>query len=933
MGRRGSSADWGDGRESQGSRSRRGGPSGGRARIGNSQITSALKEAQQLQQEGDLESAIQICEELLDTGVSRPDVHYFLGWLYQEADRWDEASSQFELLLDDPEYALSCYYALGQCARAMGNIEEAAQYFDEAVDRVNLDALAPEESSQLLQLCQEAAEAHRDMNDLEGAETIYSALLSFLRNQGWREQAAEVEQMMRETLGAAPPPPARRQRKGASGGPRPGGSGGMPQRGSARARGDADPMLGSQPIRSTGQLRALSGQMPAALSGMLPVPGGIGAIVGGAAASIPGQPVPGGGDQLAQLINHLNGVQGMRTSLNALPEPQRAQVAQAVREIENYIAHGLLTAAVEECLRVIEIAPQYLDVHLLLGEIYVRQGQMEQAIAKYAVLVESYLVNGRVDEAIATYRRILQLEPNNLNYRLKLIDLLSRQGRTDEVLAERLAAADSYLRMGYADRAIQEYEQALLAHPNNTQIRLGYATALMRAGRAAQAVGEYQRVLQVDPTNVRALAQWQIALATGVGAVPGMSAPGMGSSRVAALEVLTRLLRALRTDRFNSYTDLVREYVQAADQNPTNGDLRYALGQIHLNTGHHQEALTCFQQIGALPGLEVMAHYAAGQALLSAGDPVSAGGAARELEEASGLARRSPPDPAIWAARPRSDGEEHLAPEMEVSLLLARAYQLSGQAAQAQSTMQAIKNHPQNDEVYRVLAEVSARQGDTQAMLQEYAQLVRHYRGNRQVENAVTVLREMARLAPDDPAVHSELADIQIQRGLLEDGITELRQLADIYMRRGQLRDVAMVYQRVAEISWGVGNHDEALNLLRQAIQYATDDMSLRQQLVQYCLESNNPASIREATEQQTVIARFYFASRQTKEAVAALQQLIAMDRNHYEAYDLLGQTYYSVGEYEQAARVYRNLAKVDPNNAMARTRLAELQSVRSQMG
>ncbi len=195
----------------------------------------------------------------------------------------------------------------------------------------------------------------------------------------------------------------------------------------------------------------------------------------------------------------------------------------------------------------------------------------------------------------------------------------------------------------------------------------------------------------------------------------------------------------------------------------------------------------------------------------------------------------------------------------------------------------------------------------------------------------MTVLREMVRLAPDDPAVHSELADIQVQRGLLDDGVAELRQLADIYLRRGQLRDVAMVYQRLAEINWGVGHQEEALDLLRQAINYATDDMALRAQLVQYCLETHSPQSIHEATEQQTVIARYYFASRQTKEAVAALQQLIAMDQTHYEAYDLLGQTYYSVGEYEQAARVYRNLAKVDPNNQIARARLAELQSVRSQ--
>ena len=73
------------------------------------------------------------------------------------------------------------------------------------------------------------------------------------------------------------------------------------------------------------------------------------------------------------------------------------------------------TAAIEECMRVMEIAPQYLDVHLLLGEIYVRQGKIEQAIAKYAILVDTYLVDGRIDDAIATYRRILQLEPNNLH--------------------------------------------------------------------------------------------------------------------------------------------------------------------------------------------------------------------------------------------------------------------------------------------------------------------------------------------------------------------------------------------------------------------------------------------------------------------------------------------------------------------------------------
>ncbi len=507
--------------------------------------------------------------------------------------------------------------------------------------------------------------------------------------------------------------------------------------------------------------------------------------------------------------------------------------------------------------------------------------------------------------------------------------MLTQEGRSEEALTERMAAAEAYLRAGYADRAVQEFEQALIAWPNSVQVRLNYANALMRAGKAVQSVAEYQRVLQVDPGNVTALARWQIALASGVGVSPGMSAPGAGSGKVAELETLGRLLRALRAENFRSYDDIVREYVQALDTSTGNANLRYALGQVHLVAGRQQEALTALQQIATVPGMEALARYALGQAYLLSGDQINAGNAVRELEDAAGVVRRTPPEPAIWSARPRADNEERLSPEMEISTLLAHAYQLSGQVAQMQATLNSVSQHrARNDEVYTLIAEVSARRPDIPGQLQEYGQLARQFRANRQVENAVLVLREMERLAPEDPAVRSELADIQISRGLLDEGAGELRALADIYMRRAALPEAAQVYQRLAEIAWTSNSHEESLNLLRQAILYSADDMSLRHQFVQYCLEIGRNA---EAAEQQTVIARYYFANRQSREAVAALQQLIAMDKLNFEAYDLLGQTYYSVAEYEQAARVYRNLAKVDPTNQLARVRLQELASVRSQ--
>ncbi len=123
-----------------------------------------------------------------------------------------------------------------------------------------------------------------------------------------------------------------------------------------------------------------------------------------------------------------------------------------------------------------------------------------------------------------------------------------------------------------------------------------------------------------------------------------------------------------------------------------------------------------------------------------------------------------------------------------------------------------------------------------------------------------------------------------------------------------------------------MGNPEEALINLRRATELAPQSLELLREAVGFCLQLGRSS---EAAQYQVIIARHYFDTHQVKEAVAALQQLITIDRNNYEAYDLLGKTYQTVGEYEQASRVYRNLAKVNPDNVIARERLAALQELR----
>jgi tetratricopeptide (TPR) repeat protein len=585
-----------------------------RNRITASQVTGVLRQAQTFQTQGRYADAIDLCEQILANGFDRPDARYFLGWLYQEQRRWDEAIRQFQTLLNDPDYALSCYYALGQCYRAKGDMRTATQHFDEAVDRVNLDALTFEESDQLVQLCQEAAEAHRMLGEQEQALTVYNALLGFLRSRKWNDKVAQVEfmlkqlqntpppnrpmstplpemvqpalqpqpnttqvlppeqpAMMQQAPAVQPPPnmPAAPAALNAGGSPmaavpaqaqspvpttNSGSLGELPewltgilndadktelinkqaksaQPQATSASSQANDILTNQPtieqpvapvlttstswltdnVKPANNASATSSEKPPVVSEQptveqpdpvvdtpvapemslantsteqpvstkpavqdvpaqeqAPTPVQQEAPVQDqpvSASQVPSTKVSTG--KLEDLLNEIAGTdtkenvlqqvsESVLASTANLPENVRLQVVQSIKDIQRYIDHGLYTPATEECLRVIDLAPQYLDIHLVLCEIYIRQGKNDQAITKYAILIDTYMTNGRIDDAIATYRRILQLEPNNLTYRVRLINLLASQGYKEDLLRERSLAAESYLRLGYMDRAVTE---------------------------------------------------------------------------------------------------------------------------------------------------------------------------------------------------------------------------------------------------------------------------------------------------------------------------------------------------------------------------------------------------------------------------------------------------------------------------------------------
>jgi len=144
---------------------------------------------------------------------------------------------------------------------------------------------------------------------------------------------------------------------------------------------------------------------------------------------------------------------------------------------EKYIEQGLMLAAIDACLEVIRLNPDYLPIHLRLGEIYEREDHPEEALAKYQLLIETYMVRNEPRSAIDVYRRLIELSPDTINARLRLAELLKNDGRVVEAAEQLAVVASTYFRMGQTNKALEEYRRGLQWAPNSATLWPGAAQA------------------------------------------------------------------------------------------------------------------------------------------------------------------------------------------------------------------------------------------------------------------------------------------------------------------------------------------------------------------------------------------------------------------------------------------------------------------------
>ncbi len=150
-------------------------------------------------------------------------------------------------------------------------------------------------------------------------------------------------------------------------------------------------------------------------------------------------------------------------------QAQSSQVIEAMKTVNELARANFLRSAMDEAFHTLLYAPTYLPLHILIGELLIREGRTPDAITKFNTIANSYSVRGEGAQATAILKRVIQLSPMDLVSRSRLIDQLTARGEVDQAIGEYMDMADIYYRLAELDMARKSYTTALrLAGQSNS---------------------------------------------------------------------------------------------------------------------------------------------------------------------------------------------------------------------------------------------------------------------------------------------------------------------------------------------------------------------------------------------------------------------------------------------------------------------------------
>jgi tetratricopeptide (TPR) repeat protein len=598
------------------------------------------------------------------------------------------------------------------------------------------------------------------------------------------------------------------------------------------------------------------------------------------------------------------------TFTESLPQIDRlkAPAAAFFEAAEVDRAAGRYKSALDNLQMALAEDPSVPSVFLRTAEIQLKLGYRRKALDTIEALqqFETLFRSGVPDWTFSRLR--LHAEPFDLTKVQRLVDTMIREGQAP-VAAPYVARLIEHLVLGDRISEATEYADRICGlAPGETRSTLEAALLSIHAGDKS-----------------RAVERWEFALRNGAD-------PIVGRASMAALVAETN-----EADHWRLMFEVIPAW--RAKRDPLLADAYRRTAEAAGLTSIHRGAMSLF--LSAKPGSAERATLASA-AGDRAGSPVGRAAAAASLAHLLQAAGRGDeylaairttlnlftddrvPENVNWAAllgfTPTVD---------EMSYELGQELIRAGDAAGAVDVLkQGYALNKSHTKLTQALAEAFARTNQLGSALTILDELAMTHRKAGHLDEMAAVLRQMSQLAPANIKVKSRLVDAYLQRGFVAEARAELIQRADLEERAGMTKEAIISLQRAADLSWNLGFPQESFNLYDRILALDPEDVGNRSALVNLYLQVGR---LSDAAEHQRAVVDLALTHGRKHEAIAALHQVIGLTPDDMTAYYQLGEALASMGEYQQAEKVYRRIVLMNPDDAIAQAKATTMAALKEQ--
>lgn len=181
------------------------------------------------------------------------------------------------------------------------------------------------------------------------------------------------------------------------------------------------------------------------------------------------------------------------------------KTAEAYEQYESvakyYSSNGFHLKAIAIYKQMQRLDPSQVSIYNRLAELNEKQGLVGNALAEYRSLVDYYERNQLIADEIKTLEKMRDLDPNNLNVRVKLAEVLAKNDRKDEGLNELLAILDVLNDKGEFDKSLKLYTMFLPHYPGNKELQLGLSQTFYEKGDFTRGVTILETLLKEKPED------------------------------------------------------------------------------------------------------------------------------------------------------------------------------------------------------------------------------------------------------------------------------------------------------------------------------------------------------------------------------------------------------------------------------------------------